>query len=103
MTEVPIKQAAHDAARQAWESFGQFTVPDTGRDDPDGRAVLYIAGYLARVYAEAQQRTALVAVVGQVIEELETTDRNALLGTPALHRALGRAAQRLRALIGDNV
>lgn len=31
--------------KQAWESFGQFTVPEVAKGDPSGRATLYLAGY----------------------------------------------------------
>lgn len=39
----------HEIAKRAlaaWDSYGQFTMPEVAPEDPNGRAMLYIAGYL---------------------------------------------------------
>ena len=67
-SENPVEMV-RQAAREAWESMGQFTSPDTGADDPSGRATLYMAGFIAgynqawsaafqggRVFAETVQK-----------------------------------------------
>lgn len=34
-----------ESGKQAWDQFGQFIMPEVGKDDPQGRATLYLAGY----------------------------------------------------------
>jgi hypothetical protein len=54
MTGLSVS-ALQQQARTHWEEMGQFTAPDTAPQDPDGRAVLYIAGFIAGYLARRSE------------------------------------------------
>ena len=50
-----VLKATPDLAKDAWETMGQFTVPDVAKTDPDGRRTLYVAGFIAGYMAACAQ------------------------------------------------
>jgi hypothetical protein len=71
-------ERARAQGKVAWEQFGQFTMPEVGKDDPHGRAVLYLAGYQAgHVAGVAAQREELADSWGAqfaVVRDLAESD-----------------------------